>query len=119
MQYFVSSLTRFFSTFLFISYWFGNSEGGDSGNDMITQEDTIFVSGMSPETNEDEIANHFGAIGIIKVSANHLTYYCFTAFVLLPRLSPYAENYFQYGEVNASTTHTNPVLFSSAANLER
>ena len=34
---------------------------------MITQEDTIFVSGMSPESTEYEIANHFGAIGIIKV----------------------------------------------------
>lgn len=36
---------------------------------MVTQEDTIFVSGMDAETTEDEIANHFGAIGIIKVSA--------------------------------------------------
>lgn len=36
---------------------------------MVTQEDTIFVSGMDPETTEDDIANHFGAIGIIKVSA--------------------------------------------------
>lgn len=41
--------------------------GSDSGNDMVIQEDTIFVSGMSPQTSEDEIANHFGAIGIIKV----------------------------------------------------
>lgn len=41
--------------------------GSDSGNDMIIQEDTIFVSGMSPQTSEDDIANHFGAIGIIKV----------------------------------------------------
>lgn len=36
---------------------------------MVVQEDTIFVSGMGPDTTEDEIANHFGAIGIIKVSA--------------------------------------------------
>lgn len=35
---------------------------------MITQEDTIFVSGMNPQTTEDDIANHFGAIGIIKVN---------------------------------------------------
>lgn len=41
-------------------------DDGGSG-DMVTQEDTIFVSGMDPETTEDEIANHFGAIGIIKV----------------------------------------------------
>lgn len=34
---------------------------------MITQEDTIFVSGMNPQTTEDDIANHFGAIGLIKV----------------------------------------------------
>lgn len=31
------------------------------------QEDTIFISGMDPEANEDEIAQHFGAIGIIKI----------------------------------------------------
>ena len=31
------------------------------------QEDTIFVSGMSPDVTEYDIANHFGAIGIIKV----------------------------------------------------
>ena len=31
------------------------------------QEDTIFISGMNPDSNEDEIAQHFGAIGIIKV----------------------------------------------------
>lgn len=42
--------------------------GSDSGQDMIIQEDTIFVSGMSPQTTEDDITNHFGAIGVIKVS---------------------------------------------------
>lgn len=34
---------------------------------MVTQEDTIFVSGMDPETTETEIYNHFASIGIIKV----------------------------------------------------
>lgn len=44
------------------------SGGGGSGNDnMIIQEDTIFVSGMSSQTSEDDISNHFGAIGLIKV----------------------------------------------------
>lgn len=43
--------------------------GGGGGNDnMVVQEDTIFVSGMNPQTTEDDISNHFGAIGIIKVS---------------------------------------------------
>lgn len=47
----------------------GSSGGGDGGaDDMVTQEDTIFVSGMNPAATEDDIANHFGAIGIIKVS---------------------------------------------------
>lgn len=46
-----------------------DSGGGGSGNDnMIIQEDTIFVSGMSPQTSEDDISNHFGAIGLIKVN---------------------------------------------------
>lgn len=34
---------------------------------MVTQEDTIFIQGMNPATSEDEICQHFGAIGIIKV----------------------------------------------------
>lgn len=40
---------------------------GDRG-DMITQEDTVFVSGMSPAMTEEDIQQHFGAIGVIKVS---------------------------------------------------
>jgi len=36
---------------------------------MVTQEDTIFVSGMDPAISEEEICQHFGAIGIIKVHA--------------------------------------------------
>jgi RNA-binding protein FUS len=43
--------------------------GGSGSNDMVTQEDTIFVSGMNVETTEEEIATHFGAIGVIKVNA--------------------------------------------------
>lgn len=34
---------------------------------MIVQEDTVFVSGMDPDANEEDIAEHFGAIGLIKV----------------------------------------------------
>lgn len=41
-----------------------NSGGGD----MITQEDTVFVSGMSPNLTEEDIEQHFGSIGVIKVS---------------------------------------------------
>lgn len=41
-----------------------NSGGGDG---MVTQEDTIFVSGMDPTISEEEICQHFGAIGVIKV----------------------------------------------------
>lgn len=37
---------------------------------MVVQEDTIFVSGMDPTVTEDEICEHFGAIGIIKVYRN-------------------------------------------------
>jgi RNA-binding protein FUS len=46
----------------------GGGGGGAGGNDMVTQEDTIFVSGMNPDTTEEEMAVHFGAIGVIKVS---------------------------------------------------
>ncbi|XP_049778585.1 RNA-binding protein cabeza isoform X3 [Schistocerca cancellata] len=39
---------------------------GDRG-DMIVQEDTIFVSGMSPALTEIDIEEHFGSIGVIKI----------------------------------------------------
>ena len=53
----------------------GNSGAGfappaASSSDMITQEDTNFVSGMNPSITESEIHSHFGAIGIIKVNSN-------------------------------------------------
>ena len=33
----------------------------------MTQEDTIFVSGMPDSATEDDVKDHFGSIGIIKV----------------------------------------------------
>lgn len=45
---------------------FKNLTGVDA--DMITQEDTIFVAGMDIQSSEDDIAAHFGAIGVIKVT---------------------------------------------------
>lgn len=44
-------------TFIFI---------GDSSGNVETQVDTVFVSGMDETADENEIAHHFGAIGIIK-----------------------------------------------------
>lgn len=56
-------------------YWSGSQiylfvVGGynSGGGDMITQEDTVFVSGMSPNLTEEDIEQHFGSIGVIKVS---------------------------------------------------
>lgn len=40
---------------------------GGSG-DMIVQEDTVFISGMDTDATEEDIAEHFGAIGLIKVT---------------------------------------------------
>lgn len=40
---------------------------GGGGSNLIVQEDTIFISGMDPDTSEEEIFSHFGAIGVIKV----------------------------------------------------
>lgn len=45
----------------------GDRGGGGGGGDMVTQEDTVFIQGMDPSTTEDELCQHFGAIGIIKV----------------------------------------------------
>lgn len=51
----------------------GDRGGGDrGGGDMVTQEDTVFVQGMNPDTTEDELCQHFGAIGIIKVNLMYL-----------------------------------------------
>ncbi|XP_017155984.1 RNA-binding protein cabeza isoform X2 [Drosophila miranda] len=45
----------------------GGGGGGSGGSgDLITQDDTIFVSGMDTNTTEQDIETHFGAIGIIK-----------------------------------------------------
>lgn len=54
----------------FVGGYGGSSSSG--GNDMITQEDTIFVAGMDPSTTEQDIETHFGAIGIIKVNLGTL-----------------------------------------------
>lgn len=42
--------------------------GFGGGGDMIIQEDTIFVAGMDPAITEQDIHDHFGSIGVIKVS---------------------------------------------------
>ena len=45
----------------------GGYGGDDSSGFRQTFEDTIFVSGMSPESTAEEIGNYFGSIGRIKV----------------------------------------------------
>ena len=35
---------------------------------MVKQEDTIFITGMPEHVQENDIAQHFGSIGVIKVS---------------------------------------------------
>lgn len=48
-------------------------------DNLVVQVDTIFVSGMNPDLNEEDIADHFGSIGIIKVILfiylSHYLYY--------------------------------------------
>lgn len=46
---------------------YGGGGGGRAGEDYIVQEDTVFVSGMNQSTSEEQIQQHFGSIGIIKV----------------------------------------------------
>lgn len=48
----------------------GGYGGGGGGGEMIVQEDTVFISGMDQNLTEEDIAAHFGAIGVIKVSLN-------------------------------------------------
>ncbi|XP_065095721.1 RNA-binding protein cabeza isoform X4 [Ochlerotatus camptorhynchus] len=44
----------------------GGYNNKEDGGEMVTQEDTIFIQGMSTETTEEEIAERFGSIGLIK-----------------------------------------------------
>lgn len=47
---------------IIFNYFIGGSDG-----ELVTQEDTIFVSGMANDIDEEALCKHFGAIGIIKV----------------------------------------------------
>nr|XP_027209537.1 RNA-binding protein cabeza-like isoform X2 [Penaeus vannamei] len=54
------------------SYGSSRYDGGGRGDrsrdsELVTQEDTIFVSGMPDHATEDDIKDHFGSIGIIKM----------------------------------------------------
>lgn len=44
----------------------GDRFRGDS-SDLVMQEDTIFVSCMPPHATEEDVKDHFGSIGVIKV----------------------------------------------------
>lgn len=48
---------------------------------MVVQEDTVFVSGMDSAFTEEDIAQHFGAIGVIKVSCKQLFYLFVPVFI--------------------------------------
>lgn len=45
---------------------------GSGSGEMIVQQDTIFVSGMGTDISEEDIAQHFGSIGVIKVGITTL-----------------------------------------------
>lgn len=51
---------------------FGSSDRGGSSfsnrGDMEIQQDTIFVSGMGEDVSEEGLVQHFGSIGVIKVT---------------------------------------------------
>lgn len=67
-QIFLFSWTFYATNYDFRSITGGyNDRNSGSGDGMVTQEDTIFVSGMDPSISEEEICQHFGAIGVIKV----------------------------------------------------
>ncbi|XP_061188835.1 uncharacterized protein LOC133197011 [Saccostrea echinata] len=43
-----------------------DDRGGGSSGDMMVMEDTIFVSGLPEDIDEDGLVQHFGSIGVIK-----------------------------------------------------
>ena len=49
----------------------GDRYGGGNGDvQMELQQDTIFVQGLPDDVTEEGLAQHFGSIGVIKVSSN-------------------------------------------------
>lgn len=72
MSWFFYFLNICFCTVIIYSYNFflclgSGGPPNDRSGDFIVQEDTIFVSGMTTNTSEGDIEQHFGSIGIIKV----------------------------------------------------
>lgn len=44
----------------------GRDDRGGGGGDMMEMVDTIFVSGLPEDIDEDGLVQHFGSIGVIK-----------------------------------------------------
>lgn len=64
--------------------------------ELVIQEDTIFISGMSTRTTEDDIKDHFGAIGVIKVPP-HLCIEIVLSWEVAPRIFDFVINFdFRY-----------------------
>lgn len=47
------------------------------------ESDTIFISGMAPETTEEQLATHFGSIGLIKVKTRLISVLIFFTKILV------------------------------------
>lgn len=76
----------------------GDRNGGGAGGDyMVTQEDTIFVCGMDTSVTEEDICEHFGAIGLIKVNC-----YCQCCFKL--KLGFFCTLHYNYKKIFCHST---------------
>lgn len=65
---FKNKIVPFKKSHLFHNLPGGSSGSSGSGDQLHVQEDTIFISGMDTSISEADIAQHFGSIGIIKVT---------------------------------------------------
>jgi RNA recognition motif-containing protein len=63
-----NTIVKFHKAHLILNLLGGSSSSGGSGDQLHVQEDTVFISGMDPIITEQDIAQHFGSIGIIKVN---------------------------------------------------
>lgn len=68
-----------------VSYFPGRGGGSDrgggsygAGREMEVQQDTIFVSNMGQDVTEEQLIQHFGSIGVIKV---HMSVYAMWMFL--------------------------------------
>lgn len=81
---------------------FSQSEGGGGG--AYVSDDTIFIAGLPEDTNEDQLSEYFGQIGIIKFDKRNKC----------PKIWIYKDKTTGKGKGEATITYDDPPTATSA-----